>query len=306
MNLQVRNFTKNIPIFNLNQIERNSVILVASSGKILTSLSKLRKKGFEHVLHYVDFLRYGTAKLTDLPFNENFPQEYDKNHERFEEVYGMLKDERSKIIYKKLINFRYFYDLSFLEGFKSCEYKQYFEDFLSLNKEIFVDGGGFDGLTTKLFIEKCPSYKKVYFFEPDKGNLEKAMLLLKNYKNINFYGVGLYSKKMKLKFKKEGSSSHVSEEGGEIIDVDKFDSIINDKVTYIKLDIEGSEEEALDGMHYTIKKYYPKLAVSVYHSPNSFWRIPQIVLNTRDDYNIYLRHYTESIYETIMYFIPKK
>ncbi len=39
---------------------------------------------------------------------------------------------------------------------------------------------------------------------------------------------------------------------------------------------------------------------------DDFWRIPEQVLSYRDDYNIFLRHYTEGVSETVMFFIPKQ
>jgi len=300
-----KRFYKNAKIVSLEDVNKDSIIIIASSGKIFTVKKKLSKMGFQNVLHYVDILRFSNKLIRDLPFNENFKFAYNMNYKNFEFVYSLLEDKISKEIYVKLINFRYSYDLDYLKGFKNNEEKQYFEPFLNLHKEIFVDGGGFDGFTSKLFIEKCPNYKMIYFFEPDINNLNTAKSLLSNYKNINFYNIGLYDRTGKLRFKVNGSTSTIDNKGNIQIKVDKLDNIIKKEVTYVKLDIEGSEEKAIIGMKNTIKEYHPKLAIAVYHSPNSFWQIPRIVLDIRNDYKIYLRHYTESIYETIMYFVPK-
>jgi hypothetical protein len=74
------------------------------------------------------------------------------------------------------------------------------------------------------------------------------------------------------------------------------------------MDIEGAEQKALIGAKNIIKKFKPKMAISIYHSPFDLFKIPEIIFNIagKDTYNIYVRHYTESIYETIMFFIPKK
>jgi len=56
----------------------------------------------------------------------------------------------------------------------------------------------------------------------------------------------------------------------------------------------------------TIINNHPKIAISVYHKSSDFWKIPEQTLRIRSDYKIYLRHYTESIYETVMFFIPNK
>jgi hypothetical protein len=44
----------------------------------------------------------------------------------------------------------------------------------------------------------------------------------------------------------------------------------------------------------------------VYHQASDLWRIPQEIFSIRDDYTIYLRHYTEGVTETVMFFMPKK
>jgi len=53
-------------------------------------------------------------------------------------------------------------------------------------------------------------------------------------------------------------------------------------------------------------KINPKMAISAYHQKDDFWKIPEKILNIRSDYDIYLRHYTEGIVETVMFFIPRK
>ena len=70
------------------------------------------------------------------------------------------------------------------------------------------------------------------------------------------------------------------------------------------MDIEGAEVSAINGAKYLINKYHPKLAICVYHKATDIREVFKTVLNIRADYHVYLRHYTEGIYETVMYFIP--
>ncbi len=44
--------------------------------------------------------------------------------------------------------------------------------------------------------------------------------------------------------------------------------------TFISMDIEGSELEALEGAEETIRESRPDLAICVYHSPNHLWDVP--------------------------------
>ena len=117
--------------------------------------------------------------------------------------------------------------------------------------------------------------------------------------------MGLSNKRETLRFERAGSESKISNSGLSKIKVDRLDDILNINATFIKIDIEGAELNAIEGMTNTIQKHHPKIAISVYHKVGDFWRIPDLILNIRSDYNIYLRHYTESIYETVMFFIPK-
>ncbi len=104
----------------------------------------------------------------------------------------------------------------------------------------------------------------------------------------------------------DGSSSKVCSNGVNVIEVDKLDNMIKTPVSFIKMDIEGAEGDAIEGAQETIRKYHPKLALSVYHKADDLWKIPEQIFSIRKDYKIYLRHYTEGFAETVMYFVPSK
>jgi len=122
---------------------------------------------------------------------------------------------------------------------------------------------------------------------------------------VTYHPLGLFDRNTTLSFSSgDGSASHISEEGNVKIEVATLDSVVNEPVTFIKLDLEGAEIAALTGMKQHIQDDHPKLAVAVYHYPSDFWKIPEYILSLRNDYRIYLRHYTEGWAETIMFFIP--
>lgn len=291
-------------VIKLEEVPKNSFVLVLSGGNTQSALKKVREVGLE-CLDYYSFYHHANIELTEVCMNENFRQEYDANSEKFENIYTMLEDEESKNIFYQIVNFRYSYDLKYLKGFKNSEDKQYFEDFLKLEPgEIFVDVGGYDGYTTEEFIRLCPNYNAVHIFEPEYKNLQEIKKRLKGCQNIHLYGIGLSNKKDTLQFDSSGSASKISDNGDVEIKVDKLDDILKENFTFIKMDIEGAEEYAIEGAVQSIKRNHPKLAISVYHKVNDLWKIPEKILSIRDDYKIYLRHYTESIYETVMFFIP--
>lgn len=93
--------------------------------------------------------------------------------------------------------------------------------------------------------------------------------------------------------------------GAETVEVTSLDTELEGKeVTFIKMDIEGAELEALIGAESLIKKNRPKLAISIYHKMEDIIEIPQIILEYYPDYRLYLRHYSIITTETILYAIP--
>lgn len=76
-------------------------------------------------------------------------------------------------------------------------------------------------------------------------------------------------------------------------------------VNFIKMDIEGAELAALRGAENTIKRFRPKLAISVYHNLEDFWSIPQYLQGLELNYRFYLRHFTIHDEETVLFAVAE-
>lgn len=293
------------PIVPVDLVPSNALVVIVVIGKPLIAEKRVSQFQFRS-LDYYSFYKYSKLPLKNIMFWDGFVEKFDRHKDKFDWVYGLLEDNVSRNQLYNIVNFRLSYDLNFMRGFSAIEDKQYFEDFLVLKEfgESFVDVGAFDGFTTEEFIKRCPQYESIYLFEPEGKNINiaKDRLALKN--NIHYFQNGLSDKKTTLRFSSDGSSSMVCKDGEIYIDVDKLDSFVESSVTFIKMDIEGGEHDAIKGAEETIRKYHPRLAISVYHKPNDLWKIPEQILSIRNDYKIYLRHYTEGISETVMFFIP--
>lgn len=127
-------------------------------------------------------------------------------------------------------------------------------------------------------------------------------------KNVICINKGVWNKKDILRFQNFGSGSGcINDQGSEEIQTDTIDSILeNNKVDFIKMDIEGSEYEALLGSYQTIQKYKPSLAISIYHKQDDFIKIPLLIKSLNSDYKLYFRQYRKlSVQETVCYAISK-
>lgn len=75
-------------------------------------------------------------------------------------------------------------------------------------------------------------------------------------------------------------------------------------LTFIKMDIEGAEYDALLGAAKVIQRDQPVLAICVYHTQNDIWRIPLLVRQMLPGHKLYLRSYEGDGFQTVLYAIP--
>lgn len=228
---------------------------------------------------------------------------FDANIEAYREAYQLMEDEFSRQIY--LERMRKVFLLSDISQIVSpCE-EEYFDEKVVLKEdEVFIDCGGFDGDSALRFIEQCGGkYQDIIIFEPEfskKAAIEKNM----GNNRYHLYPLGVWSKSTKLYFNAMGTgSSHVFEERGKyIIETVALDEIVYDmRPTYIKMDIEGAEQEALKGCRKIIQIYKPKLAVCIYHKPDDLYKIPAMIKEMNPQYKLYIRQYANAWFDTVLY-----
>jgi FkbM family methyltransferase len=216
------------------------------------------------------------------------------------EVRNCLSDDMSKLKLDRIVEYRENNSLYWNEIFDGTAY---FNDIISLSdEEVFIDGGAYIGDTITEFLQMVNKYKKIYAFEPDSVNFEKLKSVYGFEKDIKCIKSGLWSRNTNLQFNDFNTDgSKISEDGKTTIEVKSIDECIDEKVTYIKLDIEGSELDALKGAEKTIKKYRPKLAICIYHKYEDLWEIPLYIKSLVPNYKLYIRHHGLGCSDTVLY-----
>lgn len=298
---------KGKPVFKLSAIASDSLIISCVTASYPTSaLLKLQAAGIRHYMDYFSLADASQGRLPQVQAIAATRQDYEQHAANYRAIRQRLHDETSRDIFDLLLDFRRNGDLRPMRVFEYAADRQYFEPFLGLGTdEIFVDGGGFDGYTSLEFARRCPDFAAIHVFEPSAKMLAVAREKLAATPRVTFHQLGLYNSPATLSFDaSEGSASRISESGSDSIEVAKLDDVVGDKVTLIKLDLEGAELAALQGARQHILDDHPKLAIAVYHQPADFWQIPEFILGLRQDYTLHLRHYTEGWTETVMFFIP--
>ncbi len=169
----------------------------------------------------------------------------------------------------------------------------------------FVDVGCFDGKDSLKYLEWIGNKKApVLAFEPDRDNYKVCENNLQKYTNIRLWNVGLDDKEEHVGISGSGEMAHLEKEGKEYVQTRILDNIVKgEQIGYIKMDVEGFEECVLRGAGRIIKTQHPALAISVYHKRSDIWRLPNLILDLYDDYRFYMRHYSATNGDTVLYAI---
>lgn len=175
---------------------------------------------------------------------------------------------------------------------------------------IFVDGGSYDGANTLTFFEKSSDNSKAICIEPDRKNVDLIQEKLNAYPDrYTIVNKALWSHSCTLGISESaGVGTKITDTGanGNISAVSIDELCKNHKISMIKMDIEGSELEALAGAEDAIKRDRPLLAISIYHKKEDIHTIPDFVASLELDYTYYLRHYSFEWYDTVFYAVPRR
>ncbi len=219
-------------------------------------------------------------------------------------LYERLEDYRSKKTLYSILSNWYRYDFTSTAQTKEYMYDDYFDlDVVSCTpEEVVVDLGAYTGDTVKSYIrnygEDC--YRRIYCYEitPDSfGKLQKNLAGLRDIE-LRLKGVADMPGRLSLSPNEYASANRLLPDSEGEVEVTTLDLDIDEPVTLIKADIEGMEQRALAGARGHILNDHPKLLISVYHSNEDLWRIPQIIHEISRDYRFYLRYRGSPIYPT--------
>ena len=192
-----------------------------------------------------------------------------------------------------------------------CTEPQYFPEDIITNEpnEVYVDCGAYTGDNILDFVNFTQGiFKSYYAFELSARNyLEIKKNVSENWKRyedkfvLENKGVSDSTGVIRYEEHDEGSKMEVQgTQDGEIVALDDY-FVSGEKVTFIKMDIEGAEMQALQGAYETISENLPKLAICIYHKPQDLWEIPLFIKKNWKQYDIFIRHHTDLLNETVCY-----
>ena len=172
------------------------------------------------------------------------------------------------------------------------------------SNETFVDAGCWNGDTSCDFINWSGGrYRRIFAFEADAHQQQVCRTRFDAVgARATVLPYGVWSQRAELRFKSDGTNSHIDSAGDISIPVTSMDQELEgERITFIKMDIEGSELEALRGAEHILREQHPKLAICIYHKPEDIIEIPRFILSCDPTYKLYIRHYTLTSSEMVLY-----
>lgn len=257
-------------------------------------------------LNYTAFCKQSDAIVNDFLSNI---------HE-YHESYELLTDFQSKQTFLYLLAGRmlidYRYGMPFAEVAKNCKeyyciklptednsYQHFFDE-----DEILVDCGAFEGDTLQEFITNNKPPSKYIGFEPVLSSCILANKII-NVAGVNgvVHNFAVHKTNGIIKIKKSSGMCKVSETGTDVVKTISLDEMIQEPVTAIKMDIEGSEYEALEGATEILKKYKPKLAICIYHKISDYRKISLLIKQINPNYTQFYMRYLSPYFTKTMGFV---
>ena len=229
-------------------------------------------------------------------------------------LYRRLEDYLSKRTLTAILRNWALLDTDYLLKITSI-FSDYWEPdiFPGNNGDVLVDVGAYIGDSIYNYIKMYGhGYNKIYAYEISP---ESYKTLCNNVKAWRLHdvearrkGVGAASGELFVAANSDDPSANQLQRQGsdqQRVEVVPLDEDIDDKVTFLKMDIEGAEQDALLGCSRIIREQKPNLAICTYHGYEDIWKIPTLIDNMCPDYHFYMRHYGGNLIPTEFVLLAK-
>ena len=301
---------KDIPVFKpdfniVNDTEKASipVILTIKPFKPTNEdiIKTLTVNGYRNIIKATDMFDFYSFAQEDI-------SDFEKTKLSIIECARLLEDEESYRIYK-----------GFIASHATKQYDsfsiptpntKYFDSDFEENKgfQRYIDCGAFNGDTLRDLNRLKGTVEKAALFESDMNTFEELIKTIGNdsrifAEEIYLYPCGVWSDTVQLRANNGiGLNSHISDDGDEIIQCVALDEVLKGfKPTFVKMDVEGAEYQALAGAINIITENKPDMVISLYHNLKDIWEIPLYINSWNLGYKFFIRVYGNGGNATMLY-----
>ena len=266
--------------------------------------------GCRHIINFGQvFWKYPEVFLPHYSFD--LPHKVLEQADEVRRAFELWADDASRAEYVAQIRWRLHLDFDGLP--RPVKHPIYFPDdlYAIAADERFVDCGAFDGDTLRTFLARAGErFDKVFAFEADPANFAKlrdyvAKLPAGLGDKVEVFDCAVGARDGQVFFDATGTEASAVGASGLAIDCKRLDHVLADRApTWIKMDIEGSELDAIEGASGLLATSAPILAVCVYHRQDHLWRAPLMIQALRSGYQFFLRPHLLESWDLLCYAVP--
>jgi len=155
--------------------------------------------------------------------------------------------------------------------------------------DMVIDAGASEGFFTRYTLNRGASIFAMEPVESLSNALKKtyASEIAKGLVKVLPFALGSKSGKAKLDVRQDSlCESRISNIGAEV-HIKRLDDVIDqERIDFIKMDIEGSEMDAISGASKTIAKFKPRLSIAVYHELGNARKVIKLLKAIQPEYHI--------------------
>ncbi len=154
--------------------------------------------------------------------------------------------------------------------------------------EILLDIGTAEGLFPLVVLDEC---EKIFLIEPSSTFGSSLQRTFRGFESkVTFFDTAIGNQDGETCFDENSLAGQVSTVGSRIL-IRKVDTLIpsDQRITFLKADIEGFELDMLKGAKETICRNKPKMAITSYHPQNEAEEIISLVKSYVPEYNVYVK-----------------
>lgn len=212
------------------------------------------------------------------------------------DVYARLADDASRQVFACTLNYKLSGKIKYLFACETERLADLRELVRPTQEEVYLDLGAYNGDTIKELGELTDyRWRAVVAVEPDRRNYRKlesyAGELRERGLAVETVEAGIWDEETVLSFSDSGGrQSTFCNASKRETKVTTIDAVSDGRaVSYVKMDVEGAEVQALRGGEQTISTYRPKMFIAAYHYDVDIFRLPLLVWQLCPEYKIYLR-----------------
>ncbi len=263
---------------------------------------------------YVDstaFLRWKFADQLLPDFCQDLPHKLYEQAADVRKAASLWADDASRQEYLNHVRWRALGDQNAL-GPPVKEESYFLESLYRIeDREVFVDCGAYTGDTAEQVIRRNPAFSRIVAIEADPENFDCLTKWIGTLdtpvaSRISALNVAVGAKRGKLRFQAGGGEgAKLAADGNVVVECIPIDELAPAAgSTFIKMDIEGAELDALAGARRSIQKNRPILSICVYHKQDDLWRIPLFIDTLVEDYRFFLRAHDVDGWQLVCYAVP--